>query len=666
MTVSVVLEQIFNGVSIGMVYALIALGYTMVYGILRMINFSHGEVFMIGGFVGWLTISGLLAAGAPPIFIVLAALIAAILFCGALGYAIERIAYRPLRNARSVGVIISGLGVSLILQTSVLLIFGARFKLIETAKIIPNAWYITLGDIRISFTRVLIVVVALALMIALDHFVRKTRWGKATRATAQDIEAAAFMGVNVDRVVSLIYILGSALAGVGGVLLGLLYTQVDFTFGFFIGLKAFTAAVIGGIGNIRGALLGGLILGVAESLAAGLISPTYKDVTTFVLLALVLLIRPTGILGKPMRIREVLTTRPSGGRPNAVSLWMADAAATLRAKPWGRHAPTAAMALGAALILAMPFLLERPYHVRVGAAIGLAVMMVASLNVVTGWTGLLSLGHIGFYAVGAYVYAFVASAHFGVHLPFGLALSASAGAAALLGLFIGVVSLRLRGDYLAMVTLAFAEIVRNLIISLDRPINLTGGVNGILNLDAPWILGVEIVELRHFYYLIWIAALVVLLALSQLRSSRVGRAWLSIREDEVAAGSLGVHVFAYKLLAFTFSAALAGAAGAIFASWQGSVFPEGFTVEQTAIMFCMLVVGGAAGAPGLVLGAALLTIVPELLRDYGVYRMLLFGLLLVLAMRYRPQGLFQPVARRSTASSVGSTIDLASPKEAKR
>ena len=206
--------------------------------------------------------------------------------------------------------IISGLGVSLIIQTAVLLLLGARFKLIETGRLIPNSWYFTISDIRISFTRVLVVVVALVLMVGLDYFVRKTRWGKATRATAQDIEAAAFMGVDVDRIVSLVYVLGSALAGVGGVLLGLLYTQVDFTFGFFIGLKAFTAAVIGGIGSIRGALLGGLVLGVAESFAAGLISPTHKDVTTFILLAGVLLLRPTGILGSPLRIRETLTTRP--------------------------------------------------------------------------------------------------------------------------------------------------------------------------------------------------------------------------------------------------------------------------------------------------------------------------------------------------------------------
>ena len=661
---SALLEYLINGISMGMVYALIALGYTMVYGILRMINFSHGEVFTVGGFVGWAVISTMLSIGwVPPAVIIIAALAVAIVACGALGYVIERVAYRPLRNARSVGVIISGLGVSLIIQTSIILFLGARFKLIETGRLIPDSWYFTIGDVRISFTRVLIVVVALMMMVGLDYFIRKTRWGRATRATSQDMEAAAFMGVNVDRIVSLVYVIGSAMAGVGGVLLGLLYTQVDFTFGLFVGLKGFTAAVIGGIGSIRGALLGGLVLGIAESLSAGLISSTYKDVTTFVLLAAVLLLRPSGILGLPLRVREVLTIRPVQ-RSGAIGRFMTTQVENLKAAlPIDRIPPMIIPALGVALILMVPYLVDRPYFIRVGAAIGISVVLVASLNVVTGWTGLLSLGHIAFYGIGAYTYAFLASPHFGVHLPFLPALAMSGTVAAMFGFMIGAVSLRLRGDYLAMVTLAFAEILRNLLISLDRPINLTGGVNGILGVDNPSFFGYQIVKLPQFYYLIWLFALAVLVALAHLRRTRVGRAWLAIREDEVAADSLGLRIFAYKLLAFTVSAAIAGLAGAVLASWQGVVFPEGFTLEQTAILFCMLVVGGAANSASLVVGTAILTIVPEFLRDFGPYRMLLFGILLVVVMRYRPQGLFTPTQRRSTASSVGNTADVGIAKE---
>ena len=197
---------------------------------------------------------------------------------------------------------------------------------------------------------------------------------------------------------------------------------------------------------------------------------------------------------------------------------------------------------------------------------------------------------------------------------------------------LGAVSLRLRGDYLAMVTLAFAEIVRNLLISLDRPVNLTGGSNGILNLDTPSVAGVAVRELGDYYYLIWIFALLALGAVGRLRQSKVGRAWLAIREDEVAAANMGVPIFAYNLLAFIVAAVLAAMTGSVFAAWQGSVFPESFTIQQTAILYAMLVVSGAAGMPGIVVGAAALTILPEWLRDYGIYRMLLLGGLLVLVM----------------------------------
>ena len=469
---TILFEQLLNGVSLGLVYALIALGYTMVYGILRMINFSHGEVFMVGGFVGWGVITGLLAVSGsrlPGLVVVLLALLCAMVACGALGYGIERIAYRPLRNARGMGVIISGLGVSIALQTAAILVFGARFKLVPTSRVLPNAWAITIGGVTIPFIRLLIVAVSILLLLGLEYVVQRTRWGRATRATAQDLEAAAFMGVDVDRVVSLVYVTGSALAGVAGVLVGLLYTQVDFAFGFFIGIKAFTAAVIGGIGYIRGAFLGGLVLGMVESLATGFISPTYKDVITFGLLAAVLLLRPTGLLGRPLRIREAVATTLAAGRRGWLALGIDRAGAVLRVPSWAaRVDPGIWSALGIALVLLVPVVVERPYLLRVGASIGLAVALTASLNVVAGWTGLLSLGHVGFYGIGAYVYAFVASPHFGVHLPFLAAVATAGIVTGAVGSLVGAVSLRLRGDYLAMVTLAFAEIVRNLAIQ-PRP-----------------------------------------------------------------------------------------------------------------------------------------------------------------------------------------------------
>jgi ABC-type branched-subunit amino acid transport system permease subunit len=328
---------------------------------------------------------------------------------------------------------------------------------------------------------------------------------------------------------------------------------------------------------------------------------------------------------------------------------------------WTASAPWVVTGLGVLVILMMPRLVGSAYPIRVLAAAGLAVILTASLNVVAGYTGLLSLGHIGFYALGAYLYAFLASPHFGAHLPFPLVLVAAAAVAAAVGLLIGWPSLRLRGDYLAMVTLAFAEIVRNLALSLDRPINLTGGVNGILGLDVPWLAGVQIRGLTPFYYLIWGIALLALVLIGRLKQSRIGRAWLAIREDEVAAGSAGVAVFRYKMLAFAVSAIGAAVAGVVFAAWQGSVFPESFTIQQTAILYAMLVVSGAAGLPGIVVGAVLLTVLPEWLRDYGIYRMLVFGALLVLVMRYRPQGFFAAVPRRAPDAAAEASSPAPAP-----
>src|SRR5262249_42732903 len=399
-----------NGLSLGMVYALIALGYTMVYGILRMINFSHGEVFMVGGFVGWLVVSGLLASGLglPAPLIIGLALAAAIVLCGGLAYGIERIAYGPLRNTRSMGAIISGLGVSIFLQTAAILVFGARPRVIETWRIIRNGWTLTVGPVTVSFVRALVVLVALGLMVGLEAFVLRTKWGKATRATAQDLEAATFMGIDVDRVVSMVYVIGSALAGIGGVLVGLLYTQVDFAFGVFIRIKAFTAAVIGGIGNIRGALLGGLVLGVAEALATGFLSSTYRDVITFALLVGVLLLRPAGLLGRPLRLREAVAVSMPARRRRRLFGHLRDTMTVQLGgrSGWARPSLLVVGALGAVLLLVMPRLVEGAYTIRVLAAAGLAVILTASLNVVAGYTGLLSLGHIGFYAIGAYLYAF--------------------------------------------------------------------------------------------------------------------------------------------------------------------------------------------------------------------------------------------------------------------
>jgi len=293
-------QQIVNGLTLGAVYALIALGYSMVYGILGLLNFAHGDVFMVGAFIGYGVLNVLVPDQTPliPAVLVIVCMMAVtMLGTGIIGMAIERVAYRPLRNAPRIAPLISALGVSFFLQNAILLTQSARYRDYRTQFLISPRLGLDIGSAHLSLTRALVIVVAVLLMIALTYFVQRTRLGLAMRAVSIDREAAAMMGVDVDRVILTTFFIGSALAGAAGVLFGLVFGQIYHFMGFTAGLKGFTAAVMGGIGNIPGAMLGGLLLGLIETFAIGFISPTYKDVIAFVVLVLVLLIRPSGLLG---------------------------------------------------------------------------------------------------------------------------------------------------------------------------------------------------------------------------------------------------------------------------------------------------------------------------------------------------------------------------------
>ncbi|MER3409765.1 MAG: branched-chain amino acid ABC transporter permease LivH [Thermoleophilia bacterium] len=295
-----------DGATRGSVYALIALGFSMVYGILKLLNFAHGDVFMVGGFIGWGVIGALGGATSPVVpawAVIVLMVVAAMVGCSLLGVTLERFAYRPLRQAPRIAPLISALGASFFLQNSVLLLFGADFKQYETIDLAGGALYlqgIDWGAFHISLVRIVVIAVAIAMMVALSGLVYRTQLGKAMRATAYDREAAAMMGIDVDRVIMAAFFVGSALAGAAGVLVGLFTGSVNHFMGFNFGLKAFTAAVVGGIGSIPGAMLGGLVIGFAEAYAA-YIDPSlrWRDLLVFSLLVLVMIFRPSGLLGRP-------------------------------------------------------------------------------------------------------------------------------------------------------------------------------------------------------------------------------------------------------------------------------------------------------------------------------------------------------------------------------
>ena len=296
------IQTIINGLTTGFLYALIALGYSMVYGVLKLLNFAHGDVYMVGAYIGYFVIQwfgGPTALSIPVPLLVAIMFVVAGLGTGVLGVLIERFAYRPLRDAPRIAPLITALGVSFILENSVLLLFGGFTKSYSTNSFISFNSGIHIGDVNIDSVQITIFVVSILMMFGLIQLVDRTTLGKSMRAVASDREAAEMLGINVDRVISYTFFIGSAMAGVAGVMSGLAFNQISATIGFLAGLKAFTAAVVGGIGSIPGAMIGGLFIGLCEAFAASYISSKYTDLIVFGILIVTMLVRPTGIFGRP-------------------------------------------------------------------------------------------------------------------------------------------------------------------------------------------------------------------------------------------------------------------------------------------------------------------------------------------------------------------------------
>jgi branched-chain amino acid transport system permease protein len=351
-----------------------------------------------------------------------------------------------------------------------------------------------------------------------------------------------------------------------------------------------------------------------------------------------------------------------------------------------REMAWAAFVILAVLLAAAPFLVEAGLGrswVRVLDYVLLYIMLALGLNIVVGYAGLLDLGYIAFYAVGAYLYALFASPHLGLHLPFWALLPLGAALAGVFGVLLGAPTLRLRGDYLAIVTLGFGEIIRIFLNNLNAPINITNGPQGINLIDPAsfngfalhgthQVLGLSISGAQFYYYLFLILTLLVIFISLRLADSRIGRAWVAIREDEVAAAAMGINTRNVKLLAFAMGASFAGLAGGLFASFQGFISPESFNLIESIMILCMIVLGGMGHLPGVILGAVLLTVLPEALRYLGDWqravlghvvvdaadlRMLLFGLALILVMLLRPAGLLPSRRRAREFGAEGAVAD---------
>src|SRR5579859_156512 len=288
-------QELVNGLTTGALYALVALGFSMVYGVLKLLNFAHGDLYMVGAYIGFFVIQwfgGATSLSIPvPLLLVIMFVLAGGLV-GGLGVAIERFAYRPLRDAPRIAPLITAIGISFFLENAALLLFGAQFRVYNTADFISLSSGITIGSVTIDSVQIMVLVLGVVLMVGLRELVNRTKLGKQMRAVAADREAAEMLGINVNFTIAMTFFLGSALAGMAGVMAGLLFNQVTPTIGFLAGLKAFTAAVVGGIGSIPGAMLGGLLIGLAEAFVTGYWNSTYTNLVVYTLLILVMLARP--------------------------------------------------------------------------------------------------------------------------------------------------------------------------------------------------------------------------------------------------------------------------------------------------------------------------------------------------------------------------------------
>jgi branched-chain amino acid transport system permease protein len=603
------LDQLINGLAIGNIYALTAIGLAIIFGVGNLINFAHGSVYMIGAYVGWYCITRLhLPLGW--------AVLAVVVVCGLLGMLIERFGLRSLQNSARIAPLLATIGISFILDQATQILFSPNPQSFPNP--LPTT-RIALGGVTIGAVDLIIAATGLTLALALFLFLRFTKLGWALRATAQDREAAQQMGVDVNAVNRWAFAIASILGGIAGMLVGIYFATVYPTMSFQAGLKGFAANLLGGLGSIPGALAGGLILGLIESFGVAAFGATYRNLFAFVILIAVLVLRPNGLFARRRALPpEPLTgTFVANSQPVKLPNWVY-------------------LALAAAALL-LPLLAPNPYLLQILTNAWLMGMLALSLTLVTGTAGQTSLGQAGFLAIGAYASALLTLR---LHWPFELALLAAALITALLGTLLVLPAFRLRAHYVAIATLGIGEIVNQVILNWDA---LTSGVMGLINIPPPTFLGFAAVTPRAVYWYALGLLLLALLLQGRLMRSPLGRTWRAIREDDVAAQAYGISLNRYKALAFAASGLIAGMSGAFTAHMYTYINPESFPNSLSTLALTMVILGGMGNLFGAVIGAVTLTVLPELFRGMADYRYLVYGLALLLLIRFRPQGLFGTV-----------------------
>ncbi len=603
------IDYSINGLIIGNIYAMLAVGLALIFGVSNLINFAHGSVYMVGAYIGWICISYLHTP-------LLVTILGVVVGCALLGMLIERVGLRPLASTARIAPLLATIGISFVLDQVVQLIFGADPRALPSQ--LPN-WRLQWGSGTIGALDLLIAGIGLTAAVLLFCFLRFTKLGWAVRATALDREAAMQMGVNVHAVNQTVFAIASALGGLSGLLVGMYYNNIYPAMGFQATLKGFIAELIGGAGSVLGAVLGSLLLGLIESYGIALLGTSYRNLFAFLLLIVVLVWRPNGLLSRTRQLPpEPLTgTFIAPSRPVQVPRW-------------------AVLAL-AGVALLLPLVVQNTYLLQTLTNAWLYAILALSLTLVAGTAGQMSLGHAGLLAIGAYASALLAI-DLGVSV--GTAILLAGVITAGLGTLLIFPAFRLRGHYVTIATLGIGEIVGLVILNWEW---LTHGPIGISNIPPLSLFGVELYDTASIYWLSLGALLGLALVQWRLLGSHLGRTLRALRDDDVAARTYGISLNRYKGLAFAVSGFAAGISGAITAHMYSYINHETFNIQIAVLAVTMIILGGMGNILGAIVGAVALISLPELFRGAAEYRMLIYGIVLLLLIRFRPQGLMGTV-----------------------
>ncbi len=598
------LDYTVNGLIIGNIYALLAVGLALIFGVSQLINFAHGSVYAVGAYTGWTCVTYLHTPLPVTVLVVLAV-------SALLGIAIERVGLRPLAGSARIAPLLATIGIGLMLDQALQIVFTPDPRALPSS--LPG-WRVQVGAGTVGALDMLIAGIGLLSGGVLWGFLRFTKLGWAVRATAQDRDAARQMGVDTDAVNRTVFAIASALGGLSGLLVGMYFNRIDPSMSIQATLKGVVAQVLGGMGNVPGAIAGSLLLGLTESYGVALFGSSYRNLFAFALLLLTLVLRPNGLFaparGTPP---EPMTgTLIAPGRPLAVPRWL-----------------VVALMLAAALL---PFAPGIPYALQVLTNAWLAAILAISLTLVAGTLGQVSLGHAALLLVGAYASALL-TLDLGWPVPAGV-LGAGV-LTAVIGTLLVAPAFRLRSHYVSIATLGIGEIVGLVILNWE---GLTRGPIGVTNIPPLAAGGIELDSPARAY---WVClALLVLLGLAQARllRSHLGRTFRAVRDDDVAARAYGVGLDRTKAMAFLFAGFAAGTAGGVTAHLYSYINNETVTSTVSIVALTMVILGGMGNLLGAVLGAVALTALPELFRFTAEYRMLVYGAVLLLLIRFRPQG----------------------------